>query len=1009
MNTIDFLKHVLPEEGTKYLVVGIPVLDGEIKRMGMRHMPFTDLSKFEAVMVDRDKQEENTIYFACAAYKKAVSDHPKKKYRSDCNWLGARSFWMDVDCGPKKPYATWKDGFLKLKEVLKAHALPYPTVVSSGNGLHLYWVVEETITDVAVWYKTANLIHEVMLASGFQFDTTKTRDPKAVLRPVGSFHKKDPANHKPVRLAVRSEVLTHEDLFEAFSQAASDMGIGFDMFDSMPEFARGSAEGRIGKREYEEQPSSAEKIAERCQQIKFFKDARGDVGYEFWRPVLGVLGYCEDKNVMFDWSSGHAGYSHTATQEEFDKWQEGSGSSPTRCDYMAKMNPSGCDGCEYQGKVTTPLQLGRSLPEAQVVDIDAKPVQPVETAAPEATSEQAEPVRRTMTLPEGYSFTPDGGMQRHIVDEDGIARPPVRFLSCRLLMLERVQDDKNEYHMMLKRISPYGEEDTFEVPAYMLNSQSDLVKELGKRDVILDNNNKAPFHLTAYLRDSAEELRRQALANRTIRAFGWSDDMERFAIGREVYHKDGTVTVMPKTKRIEEISHFFPEPVGSLELYSEAINRLYAKPGSEVLQYAFCSGYGSILNVFGEILYNGVSFILFSSDTAAGKSTVCLMSMAGFGHYASRTIGGISKGGTINAIMKAFATARHMPILLDEVSQDKDVEVFRGMSYTIADGKDKLRLNQDSSFKMAETWRMTPYVTTNRNLQSLIDPEDGSVVEAQKVRVVQIDLPKFGIKYDTADAAGAQMVTDLTRQVLENSGHAGRRFIQYVVTHQEELSVRHRDLKAIARSKFTNRAYRFFIDHFACTVLAGEVLAKLGIANFKSDDLISVGLDVIRHNAENVNLQSEKTSEDVFTSLIDYLSPRIVKTESLHPPKGLGHEHAAIKGPGILSGRWVISSETEIPDEGTVNTLYLRKSEVARWCTAKGININWLLEDLTKRKVYRGHKKMRLGTGLDLPSTNVESYIFDMRPFENAAQLANKIGDQAPVDGLKLVDKQQKQ
>ena len=71
------------------------------------------------------------VYFACATFK-----DPAGK-RSAKNAEAYKSFFMDIDCGPGKPYETQKDGLLALQKYLEDTRLPMPTVVDSGRGLHL--------------------------------------------------------------------------------------------------------------------------------------------------------------------------------------------------------------------------------------------------------------------------------------------------------------------------------------------------------------------------------------------------------------------------------------------------------------------------------------------------------------------------------------------------------------------------------------------------------------------------------------------------------------------------------------------------------------------------------------------------------------------------------------------------------------------------------------------------------------------------------------------------------
>jgi hypothetical protein len=70
---------------------------------------------------------------------------PKDNGRYATNAISLKSFFLDLDCGPTKPYATLPEGLAALKNFCKATKLPKPTIVRSGHGAHVYWVLEEPL------------------------------------------------------------------------------------------------------------------------------------------------------------------------------------------------------------------------------------------------------------------------------------------------------------------------------------------------------------------------------------------------------------------------------------------------------------------------------------------------------------------------------------------------------------------------------------------------------------------------------------------------------------------------------------------------------------------------------------------------------------------------------------------------------------------------------------------------------------------------------------------------
>ena len=93
----------------------------------------------------------HTAFHACAAYKEARYDPrgtppARRRYgRTKHNVRGARSFWLDLDAGPDKPYADWKGAARALAEFCRTTGLPRPPVVLSGVGIHGYWPVDQML------------------------------------------------------------------------------------------------------------------------------------------------------------------------------------------------------------------------------------------------------------------------------------------------------------------------------------------------------------------------------------------------------------------------------------------------------------------------------------------------------------------------------------------------------------------------------------------------------------------------------------------------------------------------------------------------------------------------------------------------------------------------------------------------------------------------------------------------------------------------------------------------
>ncbi len=114
--------------------------------------------------------------------------------------------------------------------------------------------------------------------------------------------------------------------------------------------------------------ADANKVADACQQIGAFRDTKGaDQAEPLWRDCLGVVGHCVDGEIISqEWSSGHADYDETATEQKLAYRLK---MPPTTCAQFKKLNAAGCEGCAQKCK--SPITLGwpaGSTEEFSIID-----------------------------------------------------------------------------------------------------------------------------------------------------------------------------------------------------------------------------------------------------------------------------------------------------------------------------------------------------------------------------------------------------------------------------------------------------------------------------------------------------------------------------------------------------------------------------------------------------------------------------------------------------------------
>lgn len=126
-------------------------------------------------------QPGDGVYHACAIYAE-----PRRIARCAA---GAFAFWLDIDSGPGKPYADQVAAAESVKLFCERVRIPYPTIVNSGSGLHVYWLTEEFINP-ELWLRHARGLKLLCEQHQLACDPKRTTDLASVLRPPGSFNLK---------------------------------------------------------------------------------------------------------------------------------------------------------------------------------------------------------------------------------------------------------------------------------------------------------------------------------------------------------------------------------------------------------------------------------------------------------------------------------------------------------------------------------------------------------------------------------------------------------------------------------------------------------------------------------------------------------------------------------------------------------------------------------------------------------------------------------------------------
>ena len=130
-------------------------------------------------------QEGYDVYFALATFNEAGS-------RKVDNIKELNSFFLDLDCGLSKDYRTQGQAIQALQSFCNKFKLPRPTMLNSGRGVHVYWVLTEPV-GLQNWLPVAERLKRLCAQNNLLADPAVTADAARVLRiPNTHNYKTDP-------------------------------------------------------------------------------------------------------------------------------------------------------------------------------------------------------------------------------------------------------------------------------------------------------------------------------------------------------------------------------------------------------------------------------------------------------------------------------------------------------------------------------------------------------------------------------------------------------------------------------------------------------------------------------------------------------------------------------------------------------------------------------------------------------------------------------------------------
>ncbi len=939
MNTQEFLEAIVPAGSNVAIAMLRP--DGT---MGQKFFPtHAEAAAFVAKAIPANIP----VYHGCAGY------GPESGGRKAENVTAIGALWLDIDVGPSKPYQNKNDAFIALANFVTTLGMPKPLVVDSGYGLHVYWPLARAVTR-AEWLPVARALKSAAVALGLGADPTRTADAASVLRPVGTFNRKDPANPKPVRFAAGYDahyLLTHYHTI---------LGVEPDPLGDMPAHIQRNttmnadfSAGTTGSGD----AAQLDDVLAVCGQLRAMRDAPESQSYPEWYSCLGVLAFCEGgEDIAHEWSAGHPGYRRAQTQKFLDKWQTLTGGAT--CAKFKSDNPAGCAGCTFTGK--SPL----GAPRKQIV---------VHTLADGTTISQA--VRKSVGDPAGYG-TSDQGISRTYKDDSGAwANELICTRLFRPIAAINTSTQQGigvahhvEFEVIYQKAGGVTQRNTFTIPGDTLAKQQGFLEAIGKH-LIYPAPNKERF-VHEYAKAYVMKLHSEKDDIKSVDHFGWHDD--DFVVGRTVYKADGTNEEAVLMGSAVSLGGNLGPMTNDAHAWVDAVDKVMQLPGNEAMQFALLCSLAAPIWAFSHDV-PGVMVHYYSPDSGRGKTTAQRIGLSVWGRQDRMMLTG--NGATPNAFVATVSTYSNLPVAYDELTISKTFTPM-DLLYRVSQGNEKTRMTSNAVLReVTASWRTIVMSTANNSMSSQIKGEMANTTGG-RARLFEV---RIGERAEVPDALR------VFNTIYENGGTMVPIYAPYLVANRKQLT----DEVFATREALTDKLNfssdeRMWHHLFASVLVTYKHVKKLGMIRFNSDRLL---VWMVARLAENrKDLRAQKADYlDVFADFMNSIAQSWLVTTGIgNAVKADGREDThVIKDPS----RELLVRVVYPEKPGDPAYFEVAQKTIEAWGRKAGVDITELKALLISKSLFNRSRKDRLGRGVrkwssGLPTTNWEidlSAIVDAR------------------------------
>ncbi len=844
----------------------------------------------------------------------AVGSFGPSRQAKDC--LEKKAFYIDLDVGPKKPYPSLSDAVAALGDACTGSFIPKPTfILQSGNGLHAYWVLKESIP-AQEWKPLAVRLKAACRRGHLHADDVVTADTARIMRPPETLNYKDRANPKQVgvgnnswwkdRMYTKDTLSLMLPMSEEQDEEApvretsnSRTGAALAAAVSIDDLKSGVDLGPFGA------SSEVEKIRLAQEMLSCI---RGSDAYTYknWMTVGAALydaaasGDCDFptwKDLWDSWSQKSDKYDPVELAEKWDAEFPGFHSiSVASLIFLAK-------------------GFGFCFPNAV----------------------------RNIAYPPGYIATDFGTIREPGADEENAA-----FVMSSHLSDVDVRVDLQRGHVYTAKAYSPSSKRTLHLDTCDVSFSSGSMKlgeEFGRAGIVIKGTKQA-LEVMNFMQSFMDQIANARGVSDVVSSFGWVERGGRigFAAGKDIYWDDTTCS--PSVSVHSETKDLYT-PTGSLARWQKVVQSILDQD-RQAINTIIASAFAAPLIPFTSV--SGMVVSLISRDSGTGKSTALRAAQSVWG----RPQGGINAlDDTVNAVTKKLELLQNLPAYWDEVRMQHQTKEFVKLIFQLSQGKGKTRMNSAAQLQHTGTWSTLIAVAGNEPLSAHMENMVGNT-NAGALRLLEL----FAEGVPAGPSGVASSMREFSRMET-NFGVAGAAYAKWLAENKSKAEAWTQQTMASMDSALETTAdERFWLATVSAIYTGAYIANHIGVLDFDLRSLRRFLVEEFWKHRVKANMRSGKLA--ALSALEEFtreFKPNSINTDIVALGSGRPKQVAILWPHSLTSIRHPLAYQ-----RGQDDVLILHRETFKQWLYNKGITMDAIEQDLLTLGAIRVRATMGAGT-----------------------------------------------